>query len=103
MSFLKETEFSGRRTYEREAATHVVADDFRLRVSLTFAWARLQVEKFMRLWVAPRQASSLVHHGEKHFTLLGTRRPALPARRPITDVFPLSPSNGRPRKMRNDN
>jgi hypothetical protein len=97
MSFLKETNYRGGRTYDGEGAQNSV-DYFRLRVSLTIAWVRLKIEKLLHLRAAPSPISSHVHLGGKHFTVLGSRRRPLPARRPISDIFPISSSNDRPRR-----
>lgn len=103
MSFFKETDYHGSRTYEDEPAVQGFIGRFRLRASLTFAWVRLQIEKFLHLGVAPLHTSSLMHRGEKHFTMLGTRQRAARASRPITDLFPISNSNDRARRIQNDN
>jgi hypothetical protein len=100
MSFLKETDYSGSRTYDGQPSARVLISHFRLRVALTFAWARLKIERFIRLGVASMRPSVPVQHG---FTLLGAKRRSLPIRRPITDVFPIPNSDDRRRKMRNDN
>lgn len=92
MSFLKETDYHGSRSYDGEQPAEGFIHHFRLRASLTFAWIRLQIEKFIALTAAPLR-TSLVHHGEKHFTVLGSRQRAVPARRPITDIFPVPDSN----------
>ncbi len=97
MSFLKETNYRGGRTYDGEGAQNSV-DYFRLRVSLTVAWARLKIEKLLHLRSSLSPISSHVHFGGKNFTVLGSRRRPLPARRPISDIFPISNSNDRPRR-----
>ncbi len=103
MSFLKETDYHGSRAYDGEPAAEALIDHFRLRVSLTLAWARLQIAKLMRPSVASTRTgtTSLVHRGEKHFTLLGARPRTLPAHRRITEIFPIAVSGSR--KIPNDN
>lgn len=95
MSFFKETDYHGSRAYAGDPPAHV--DHFRLNLSLTFAWAKLQIEKFMRLGAPPQETSSLLSHGEKHFTLLGSKEQPLPAHRPLSEIFSLSESSGGPR------
>ena len=101
MSFLKETDYSGSRSYEREPTARAVIDQFLLRLSLTFAWTRLQIEKILCAGVAPLRTSSLIDHGDKHFTVLGSTQKSLPARRRITEIFPIAESDER--RVRNDN
>jgi hypothetical protein len=100
MSFLKDTDYSGSRTYDGEPAARVLIDHFRLRVALTFAWARLKIEKFMQLIAGPTSPPAPTPRG---FSMLGAKQQALPPRRRITDVFPIPNSDDRPRKTRNDN
>lgn len=95
MSFFKETDYHGSRTYDVDPAAYVFIDHLRLRVSLTFAWVRLKIERFIRLGVAPTPTSSLIHRGQKHFTLLGTKDQPRPARPPISEIFSLSDLNDR--------
>jgi hypothetical protein len=92
MSFLKDTNYHGGRAYAGERAWESI-EHFHLRTSLTWAWIKLKIEKLLRLRAAPLRPSSLIHGGEKHFTLLGNRQPA---RRPISDIFPISNRNDRP-------
>lgn len=95
MTFFKETDYHGSRTYDVEP--QVPVNHFGLRLSLTFAWARLQIDKFFR-WVAPPvRTSSLMDGGEKHFTMLGSRQRAVTARRRIMELFPVSDAADRSR------
>ena len=98
MSFLKETDYHGSRRYDGPGSTHVLLDHLRLRLSLGFAWAGLKVEKWLRLGAASPRTASLIDHGHKHFSSLGERPRAVPARRPITEIFPIPASVDRPRK-----
>ena len=100
MSFFKETDYHGSRTYDADPAACVFVDHLRLRVSLTVAWARLKIGKLMHRAVDAPQSSSLMYRGEKHFTLLGNRQRALPARPPISEIF-SSDLNDRSRKRVN--
>jgi hypothetical protein len=99
MSFLKSTDYSGGRTYDGAPAARAVVDHFRLRIALNFAWARLKIARFMRFIAAPTSPSAPTARG---FTMLGSKQPALPPRRRITDIFPIPNSDGLPRKTRND-
>jgi hypothetical protein len=80
MSFLKETDYHGSRTYGGEPATEAQLD-YRLRLSVAFAWVGLQMKKLMRLGATPTRSLSLVHDGEKRFTLLGATPRVLPKHR----------------------
>lgn len=92
MSFFKETDYHGTRAYAGDPPAHV--DHSRLNVSLTFAWVKLKIEKFIRLGTPAPKASSLVAHGERHFTLLGSKEQPLPAHRPLSEIFSVRESSG---------
>lgn len=96
MSFLKETDYHGSHAYDGEGAARTLVEHFGQRASLTFAWMKLQIESLVRRIAAPT-TSSLVDHGEKHFTLLGNKQRVIPVRRPITDIFPIANCNEPPR------
>lgn len=98
MSFLKSTDYSGGRAYDREPAARVLVDHFRLRAALTFGWAKLNLDRFIQFIAAPTKPSPPVHRG---FSVIGAKQKPLPARRPITDVFPIPDSADHPRKTRN--
>ena len=102
MSFLRETDYHGSRRYDGPRPAYLILDHLRLRLSLIVAWAGLQVEKWLHLGARPLRTSSLIDHGEKHFSLLGARPRAARPRRPITDIFPIPVSIDRPRKSLND-
>lgn len=102
MSFPKETDCRATPTGDGDSAPQLAWDDLRLRVSLLFSWTRLQIEKLFHVRRAAPRSSSLVHGGEKHFTLLGARRRPAPAPRRITDIFPISDRNDPPRIGRRD-
>ena len=102
MSFLKETDYHGSRRYDGQESARIALEALRLRVSLIVGWAALQTRKFLHLGARPPRTSSLVDHGEKHFTLLGARPQPIPARRQITEIFPIPSSIDRPRSGVND-
>lgn len=102
MSFLKETDYHGSRRYDGAQSAHVILDHLRLRLSLLFAWVGLQVEKWLRFGAGSPRTASIIDHGNKHFSSLGGRPRAVPARRPITDIFPIPASIDRPRNQLND-
>jgi hypothetical protein len=101
MSFFKETDYHGSRTYDVDPAAYLFLDHLRLRLSLTIAWARLKIGKLICRAVDAPQSSSLMYRGEKHFTLLGNRQRALPARPPISEIFSSSDLIDRQRKRVN--
>jgi hypothetical protein len=102
MSFLRETDYHGSRRYDGPRPAHLILDHLRLRLSLIAAWVGLQVEKWLHLGATPLRTSSLIDHGEKHFSLLGARPRPARARPPITDIFPIPDSIDRPRNRLND-
>jgi hypothetical protein len=102
MLFARETDYHGSRRYEGAQSVPALAEHLRLRVTLTFAWAGLLIRNLLRFGAGSPRTSTIVDHGEKHFTLLGVRPPAVPARS-ISDIFPIPAPSNRPRGGTNDN
>ena len=100
MSFLKETNYHGSRTYDGDPADHDRIDNFSLRWSVAFAWAMLQLKKFVRPTLPARQPTRRGEHG---FSLLGTERHTVPVHTQITDLFPIPKSNEHASKIRHEN
>ena len=99
MSFLKETNYHGSRTYDGDPADQGRMD-FGLRWSLAFAWTALQLKKFGRLLLAAVQPTP---RAERGFTLLGTEQRTVPVHRPISDLFPIGASNEHASRIRHEN
>jgi len=101
MLFLKETDYHSSRAYGRALAAQTLVDHCRLRVSLTLAWARLQIRKLLRP-NASTHTSSRRRPGDKNVAARSTPPQVVPVRRPISELFPVPSPDARPRRMRND-
>ena len=98
MSFRKETNYHSSRAYGRKPGAEKLVTRLLLRIALPFTWATRQIGKLLHSGVAPMQASS----SERHFAQPATQQRAHPARRTISEIFPIPNSNGRARKIGND-
>ena len=93
--FGRHTDYHGSRRYAAEKPIRRDADNRKLRTSLTLAWLKLQVEKFLRAGAPVSRTTWLVRGDEKHFTMLGLRPAERPSRPAITDIFPIAKDDGR--------
>jgi hypothetical protein len=93
MSFLKETNYSSNRGYDREPAALDLMSHLRLRVALSSMWVRLQIGKLLRLGIGSTQRSSLKDRDELEFGGPADRRPKPSKHRPISEIFQI-PNTG---------
>jgi hypothetical protein len=101
MSSLKEPEYRGSSAYGRTPAARTLVDHCVLRVSLTLAWARLQIARLLR----PNDSthtSSPRRPADKKAPTRSTPPQAVPVHRSISELFSVPNPDARPRRMRND-
>ena len=93
--FGKHTDYHGSRGYKVEKPQSGVPGQVGLRISLIVAWAKLQIEKFLRSGAATSKTTWLIRGNEKYFTLLGEKPDGRFSDRPITDIFPTAGAGAR--------
>lgn len=95
--FGRHTDYHGTRKYADARPHHPRVKRFGLSPSLTLAWVKHQVEKFLRAGAPPDTTTWLVRDGERHFTTLGMPPAERNSKPRISDIFPV-PANDQNRR-----